>query len=459
MLDDMLEFIETLPRGPVWRAPTPQAKAALREPLPVHGQPLASVHDQFCESILPFHGGNCHPGFLGWVQGGGTPVGMLADMLASGMNANVGGRNHIAVEVERQIAQWMAQLFAFPDTANGLFLTGASQANFVALVIARNRMLGDGVRRTGLEGRSLVAYASAEVHGCVPRAMDMAGIGSHNLRRVPVGNGGGIDLSLLRAMVAGDLAAGFLPFMLVGTAGTVNTGAVDDLDGMADMAKEFSVHFHVDGALGAMGVLSSQHAPLFAGIERSDSLAFDFHKWGQVPYDAGFLLVRDAQWSLDSFGSDDAYLTRTSSGLAAGDAWPCDYGPDLSRGFRALKTWFTLKTYGTAALGDVIARTCQLASYLANRIRREPQLQLLAPVRLNIVCFAYKADTCEAQDALNVALVEALHVDGRVAPSLTIIGGRKAIRAAFVNHRTTVADVDALVDRLLELSDERPTSC
>jgi aromatic-L-amino-acid/L-tryptophan decarboxylase len=189
-------------------------------------------------------------------------------------------------------------------------------------------------------------------------------------------------------------------------------------------------------------MLAPDLAPRLAGLERADSVAFDFHKWGQVPYDAGFILVRDGTLHRDTFAAPAAYLRRETRGLAAGSPWPCDFGPDLSRGFRALKTWFTLKVHGTEALGAMISRSCALARYLAERIEESPELELLAPVSLNIVCFRYRAGD---SDAVNAGIVADLHESGIVAPSTTTVGGRLAIRAAIVNHRTGPGDIDALI--------------
>ncbi|NTF40912.1 pyridoxal-dependent decarboxylase [Rhizobium rhizogenes] len=461
MLDDMLDHLQTLGTKPVWQQPPSSARASFDAPLPFEPSDLADVHAIFRDDILPYGSGNIHPGFMGWVQGGGTVAGMLAEMLAGGLNANLGGRDHMPIEVERQIIRWTRQIFSFPDTAGGIFLTGASQANFVAVQIARCRKLGVDVRATGLpEDSRLVAYTSSEVHGCVPRAFEMSGIGSNQLRRIAVDGAGQIDIEALEQAILRDRQEGHTPFLIVGSAGTVNTGAVDDLLALRRIADTYDLHFHVDGALGALGVLSQDLAPLFAGIETCDSLAFDFHKWGQVPYDAGFLLVRDSAWQRQTFASDAAYLSRASSGLAGGDWWPCDYGPDLSRGFRALKTWFTLKTYGIKALGDAMSANCQLARGLAQRIEREPALRLLAPVKLNIVCFAYAGIDGKAAPAINSHIVEHLHAEGRVAPSVTILNGQPAIRAAIVNHRTQQADMDALVHGVLTLgSRQELTQC
>jgi glutamate/tyrosine decarboxylase-like PLP-dependent enzyme len=236
------------------------------------------------------------------------------------------------------------------------------------------------------------------------------------------------------------------------SAGTVDIGAIDDLGAIAALCREQDLWFHVDGAFGALAMLSPSLAPLLDGIEHADSIALDFHKWGQVPYDAGFLMVRDGASHRDAFAAPAAYLRRETRGLSAGAQWPCDLGPDLSRGFRALKTWFTLKTYGTEALGAVIARCCELAKYLEGRILGEPRLELLAPVNLNIVCFRYRADDA---DEVNGEIVVKLQESGIAAPSTTVLGGALAIRAAIVNHRTDVADIDRLVSAVLEFGARR----
>jgi aromatic-L-amino-acid decarboxylase len=448
MLDDMLDHLETLDTQPVWQAPPPQARGAMAAPLPLDATDLADTHAIFRETILPYGSGNLHPGFMGWVQGAGTPVGMLAEMLAGGLNVNCGGRDHMGIAVERQIVAWMRELFGFPASADGLFLTGTSQANFVALLIARTRACA-AVRRAGVAAAPrLLAYASAGVHGCLPRALEMAGLGSDALRRIATDANGRIDVAALRRQLRADRAAGFHPFLLVGTAGSVDIGAIDDLHALADVAAREALHFHVDGALGALGIVSDAIAPLLAGIERADSLAFDFHKWGHVPYDAGFLLVRDGAWQRDTFAAEASYLTRAETGLAAGERWPCDLGPDLSRGFRALKTWFTLKTYGLKALGAAMEANFRLAQALAARVAAHPDLVLRTPVALNIVCFGFARRGVEDGD-LNRRIVERLHAAGRVAPSITLLDGVPAIRAAFVNHRTTSRDVDALIEGVL----------
>ena len=448
MLEDILDYVEKIRDRPVWQPMSKPVRAVFRSPLPRLPTDLSAVHQEFLRNVLPYAGGNVHPGFMGWVQGGGTPVGIVAEMLAAGLNANLGGRDHAPVEVERQIVQWTREIFAFPETATGLFVTGTSMANFLATVIARDAAAGFAVRCAGVAaaGGRLRAYASAAAHGCIARGLDLCGLGSDSLRLIPAGTHHRLDIHALQQVIESDRAAGFVPFMAIGTVGTVDTGAIDDLSAIAAVCRREKLWFHVDGAFGALAMLAPDLAPRLNGIELADSLAFDFHKWGQVPYDAGFLLVRDGVLHRKAFASAAAYLSRSERGLAAGAPWLCDFGPDLSRGFRALKTWMTLKVFGADALGAAISHTCAVARYLERRIAGTPELELLAPVALNIVCFRYRA---EDADRLNAKLVVELQESGIVAPSATVIGGRTAIRAAIVNHRTTWADADALIDAVL----------
>lgn len=448
MLDDILDYQQHLRERPVWQPIPDAARSRFHEPLPAQPTGLAAVHATFMRDILPYAVGNAHPGFMGWVHGGGTPVGMLAEMLAAGLNANLGGRDQMPLEVERQITRWMAELFGFPATAAGLFVTGTSLANFIAVLVARAAALGPDCRREGVaaHGGHWVAYTSAAAHDCIAQAMDMAGFGSTALRRVPVNERHELDIPALEQAIAQDRRAGFVPFLLVGTAGTVDVGAIDDLTALADIAAREQLRFHVDGAYGALAMLAPELAPRLKGIERADSIAFDFHKWGQVPYDAGFILTRDADLQQAAFAAPVAYLRRETRGLAAGSPWPCDFGPDLSRGFRALKTWFTFKVYGGERLGRMIAATCQLARYLARAVESRPELELLAPVALNIVCFRYR---CADADRVNAAIAADVQESGLAAPSTTRLHGRLALRAAIVNHRTTARDLDALLAAVL----------
>jgi aromatic-L-amino-acid decarboxylase len=453
MLDDMLDHLQGLREGPVWRPMDEAARGAFHSPLPRVGEGIAAAHADFMDQVLPYAAGNSHPRFMGWVHGGGNLAGMLAEMLAAGLNANLGGRDHAPVEVERQVARWMAELFGFPAGASGLFVTGTSMANLIAVLAARTHALGVDCRVDGVgeRGAGLTAYASEAAHGCIAKALDIAGLGSAALRKIAILADGAIDTAALAEAVAADRAAGLDPFLIVGTAGSVDTGAVDDLTVLADIAARERLWLHVDGAFGALAALAPELKPLLAGIERAQSIAFDFHKWGQAPYDAGFVLMRDAKAHSDAFASIAPYLQRRPRGLAAGEPWLCDFGPDLSRGFRALKVWFAFKAYGAEAMGEAIAATCRAARALGARVDAEPELERLAAVPLNIVCFRYSNGNPLTIDALNAEIVVRLQEAGLFAPSTTTLGGRLAIRAAIVNHRTTREDALALADEVLKL--------
>ncbi len=278
--------------------------------------------------------------------------------------------------------------------------------------------------------------------------MELSGLGSANLRKIGVDSAGRMDVARLKKAIADDRSSGLSPFLIVGTAGTVNTGAIDPLEDISKVARAERLWFHVDGAIGALAAFSPALRPLIAGIEASDLVALDFHKWGHVPYDAGFLLVRDPAVHRQAFANPAAYLQRAARGLAAGETWPCDLGPDLSRSFRALKTWMTIETLGTDRMGDAMLANCLTARYLSEAVQRSALFELKAPVALNIVCFGVRG----AGGNVNRELVLDLHETGVAAPSWTEIDGEPVIRCAIVNHRTTRADIDRMMACLTDLA-------
>ncbi len=443
MMDDMIDHLAGLRDAPVWQPMPDEVRQSFTTPLPQTAQAPEAIYETFRQTIQPYVTGNTHPRFMGWVHGGGNPVSMLAELLAGAMNANCGGRDHAGIAVERQVIAWAAAMLGMPAATCGVLLTGSSMANFIAVLCARYKALGPAVRTAGVPP-NLTAYASTGAHRCIPGAFDMAGFGSNALRKIATDGEYRIDIRSLEAAIAADKAAGKIPFMLIATAGTVDIGAIDNLHAVADIASREQIWFHVDAAFGALAALSPVLAPQLDGIARADSVAFDFHKWAQVTYDAGCILVRDRELEFATFSQSTNYLA-AAAGLAGGQPWPCDLGPDLSRGFRALKVWMTLSTYGAPALGLIVDHTCALAQHLAQRIISSGTLELAAPVPLNIVCFGVLG----YGDVATESLVADLQIAGLFAPSTTIIGSRTVIRAAIVNHRTTAADIDALVDEII----------
>src|SRR5882672_964723 len=379
--------------------------------------------------------------------------------MAAAMNANVGGRDHGAVHVERQVLSWCRQLFGFPEGASGLLVSGTSMATLIGLTVARNAAVGADVRTTGVAGVAgrLVGYTSSESHSSVKRAFEILGLGSNALRSIPVAADFRMDVDRLGEAIAGDREQGLTPFCVVATAGTVNTGAIDDLGAVADLCAGQGLWLHVDGAFGALAVMSDSLKPALAGIERADSLAFDFHKWMHVPYDAGCVLVRRGDLHHAAFAMHAPYLAPQQRGLAGGEPWFCDFGPELSRGFRALKVWFALKEHGTRKLGQAIEDNCRLARDLGAQVAAHRDLELLAPVALNIVCFRLtQAGLAPADlDRLNTDIVADLQESGLAAPSTTRLGGRTAIRVNITNHRTRPADLTVLIDAILAIGHRR----
>ncbi len=452
-LDVAIDYVRTVRERPVWRPVPENIRESLNEPLPLEQRSIEDVCADFRDLILPYATGNIHPRFFGWVHGAGLASGIIAEMFAAAMNSNCGGRNHGAIYVEDAVIRWCEDLFSFPPDASGLLVSGTSMANLIGIAVARNSRERGDIRALGLKhyGRPLVAYASEQAHDSVLKAMEVLGLGSESLRKIPVGFRFSIDLAMLRKAVAADRSAGIEPFCIIGCAGTVNTGAIDPLNELASFCADEKLWFHVDGAFGALAIASESLRSRLAGIERADSLAFDFHKWPQIQYDAGCILVRQGDLQRAAFSMRPAYLHHVDRGLGSGEDWPCDYGPELSRGFRALKIWFAFREHGLRKIAAVIERNCQQARYLADRVASIPELELLAPVDLNIVCFGFRVPGFSEPelDALNEEIVADLQESGAAAPSTTRVSGRLAIRVNITNHRTRFSDLDVLVDTVL----------
>jgi aromatic-L-amino-acid/L-tryptophan decarboxylase len=452
--DQGLAHTRDVRERPVWH-PTPEAVQKLfRECLPRDGQPIRAVLARFEEAVLPFGTGNTHPRFWGWVHGSGNVAGVLGEMLAAFMNCNAGGRDHIATYVERQVVEWSKEMFAFPSTASGILTSGTSMATLIALAVARDAKADADVQKRGMVAAgALVGYASAEAHRSIAKSFDLLGLGSDALRLVPVDEDYGIRVDRLAEMVEADCAGGRLPFLVAASAGTANTGAIDNLGRLVSLCRANHLWLHVDAAFGGLAILTPEFQPQLAPIAEADSIAFDFHKWLHVPYDAGCVLVRDATAHRRAFAARPDYLAGQAQGLAGGEPWFCDFGPELSRGFRALKVWFTLKTHGINRFAELIARNCAQARHLGALVERNSELELLAKVSLNIVCFRFVTDglTETALDALNSRIVVELQTRGIAVTSSTRIAGKMAIRAAITNHRTTTHDLDVLIAESLRL--------
>ncbi|MEV0628808.1 pyridoxal phosphate-dependent decarboxylase family protein [Nonomuraea wenchangensis] len=440
-----------VPDGPVWQ-PVPDGERAWLsgQELPADGRPLADLLADVRAHVLPHPMGNGHPRFFGWVNSPPNPAGVLVEPLAAALNPSCAGGDHAGPHLERAVVRWLAELTGFPHPPGGGLLTsGASMATIVCLAAARQRAArADGwdAREEGLAGRPpFVLYVTEEGHSCLHKAAQLLGLGARNVRTVPVDAAYRMDVAALRAMVAEDLTAGRRPFCVAGSAGTVNSGAVDPLDAIADVAAEHGLWFHVDGAYGALGVLAEGAAPHYAGLDRADSLALDPHKWLGVPVGCGCALLRDPGAARAAFSLVPSYLVDENAGDLG---WLAEYGPEQTRPFRALKTWATLSSLGRSGVVRLVERTTGLARTLAEMVERAPDFELLAPVVTSITAFRHTPARSGDLDGLNRAIPFAVQARGNAFLTGTRLGGRDALRACFLHPDTTQRDLEILLDEI-----------
>jgi glutamate/tyrosine decarboxylase-like PLP-dependent enzyme len=428
------------------------------EPVPEEGRPFEEVLAFVREQVMPFPMGNSHPRFYGFINATADPVGIFADFLASSMNPNCWGGDHAATHVEQSAMRWLSQMLGFPAEAEGILVSGGSMANFTALSVARRAMTPGNVREDGLAGPGrprLTVYASDQVHHCVDKAVDLLGIGTQQLRKIPSEADFRIPLEALEAAIAADRSEGFLPAIVVGNAGTVNTGAIDPLDRLADLCAREKVWFHVDGAYGALATIVPALHPLFAGMERADSIAADPHKWMYVPYEAGATLVRQPGRFSATFRRFPEYLAQDPESPFPGPAWFAERGVELSRGFKALKVWMGLKVHGRKAYAAQIENDVRLARFLAAEVDRRPDFERLAEPVLSIANFRYRPRDRHLADAeldrLNRRIINRLVAGGAFFLAPTILKGRTALRVSITNFRTREEDLLALLEEVERL--------
>lgn len=461
MVDDALDYIQSAGERPVWNPVPADVAERLKAPAPTGPSSPSDVYDEFQANILPYNLHTNHPRFWAWYMGSGTVMGAMADFLAAVLNPNVGGINHVAPRVEQQVIGWINDMMGFPQSASGILTSGASMANFTALTVARNTNGGYDVRREGVLAAPgpLTVYASTEIHSCNQKAIETLGLGSNGLRKVAVKDDYTIDLDALENQVAQDRKAGMVPFCVIATAGTINTGAIDDMNAIADFCAQEGLWFHVDGAIGAVAVLADNVRDQLSGIERADSIALDLHKWMHIPFEAGCVVIRNAAAHRDSFALVPEYLQREDDGggMASGNYWPSDFGLQLTRQFRALKVWMSIKEHGLERFGRMIARNVEQAHYLGALVEATPELELTGPIGLDIVCFRYNPgglDT-EALNSLNKKLLVKLQEGGVAAPSYTTLKGNYCLRVAISNHRSRFEDFDLMVEEVLRITTTR----
>ena len=455
MVDDLIDYWAGIREQKIWRPIPDEVKEVFDQPIPEQGQSPEEVYREFKEYIFPYNKGNVHPRFFAWIQGTGTPLGTFGDLLASGMNPNTAIGEHSAMYVDRQVVNWCKELMNFPSEASGILVSGGSMANITALTVARNSFGEEKIRQKGLKAASgqLLIYCSVETHSCIQKAAEIIGLGTDAVRKIGVNERFELDVEQLRAQLENDLQAGFHPFCLVGTAGTVNTGAIDPMVELLEISRAYGLWFHVDGAYGALGKLDPNYADALRAIEEADSLAFDLHKWLYVPYEVGCTLIRDAKKHRDSFAITPNYLLQEKRGLSGGLDSINNYGFELSRGFKALKVWMSIKEHGRAKYAAIIAQNNRHAAYLAELVEENPYLELTAPLSMSITCFRMIQPGWgeEALQALNKEILLRLQEEGIASPSSTILNWKYTLRIANVNQRTQREDMDLLVREVLRI--------
>lgn len=449
-----MAYLTSLPGRPVSRRVGPrEMAAALDEPLPEVGSDPAAILAEWFERAQPGIVASGGPRFFGFVVGGTTPAALAGDWLASALDQNAGRwlESPAAAQTELAVLRWLKELFGLPAGWHGAVTSGATMSNLVGLAAARQwvgQRLGFDPARDGLGGYlPIPVLSSTEIHVSVRKALGTLGIGRETVRRLPARDGV-IDLDALDAAL--NETSG--PVIVVANAGEVNTGAFDPLVPIAARcaAHPAGAWLHVDAAFGLFAALAPSHAHLLAGIERADSVAADAHKWLNVPYDSGFAFVRDGEALRGAFATSAAYL---APGADAG--WdPESHVAEMSRRFRALAIWCALKAAGRAGYRAIVERCLANAAAFAAWIEATPGLELMAPARLNIVCFRVTPAgwSAEATDELNRAAVAALQADGRAFVSGTVWRGRAAIRAAFDNWATGHADVAILREAVVDVA-------
>ena len=465
VVDLIAEHLTTLPDRPVFR-PVPPAFSEwfLQSSMPQAGESADSILQEFAERIEPYPMGNGHPRFYAWVNSPPTPVGIFADALAAAMDPSCAGGNHAAIYVEHAVLNWFRDLLGFPPASMGLLVSGGSMANLTGLAVARHVICersGIAVRQAGLQRmeRPLVLYIGAEGHGCIRKAAELLGIGGDYTRVVPSDSALRIRPDALEETVRADLQSGLRPFAVAASAGTVNTGAIDPVEEIAEVCGGHGLWLHIDAAYGGPALLSTDYGEqLKSALSLADSIALDPHKWLYVPVEAGLVMVKNGEAMRDAFSHVPPYL-RTDGSLTGvgGPPWFSEYGFQQTRGFRALKIWMALKYHGIEGYRRLIDHDISLARHLASLIEAAPDMEMLAPQNLSIVCFRYAPPSLGGDDeqlnALNKRLLETLQLSGEAFLSSTLLHGRFALRACIVNHHARRQDIDFLVQLVREIGE------
>lgn len=454
MVRDMFDYMKEIPTQSVWTPMPDHVKTAFLQPVPFLPQRTAEIYQEFKDLILPYNKGNAHPRFWGWAIGAGSPLGVMAELLATAMNPDICMGGHAPMYVEEQVIEWMKTIMDFPASAGGTLVSGASMANLTALIVARNNTGAGVIRENGMmqtQENKLVMYASAEVHSCVKKAAEAMGIGRNGVRLIKADESYRMKTDELLRQIKEDIEKGLQPFCVVATVGTVNTGAIDPLETIRSICDEYGLWMHIDGAFGALAKLVPQYHNVLHYLNAADSVAFDLHKWMSMPIGCGCVLVKDQEVYRRSFSLQSDYLKHFNSGVAAGPDPTFNYGLEMTKPFRALKVWMALKEHGIHKYANVIEKNIAQAFYLEHLIKETNELEVMAPVALNIVCFRFNPRGVEEPvlDQWNQAILLAVQESGCAVLSHTLLQGKFVLRVALLNHRTQKEDLNWLVGHII----------
>jgi len=463
LVDQIAEFLDGVRDRPVTRDSSPSAlrKLLKSDDLPARGTPANELFEEVSDLLFDHSLLNGHPRFWGYITSSPAPIGALADLLASTVNPNVGAAilSPIASEIEAQTVRWIADLIGFPRNCGGLLVSGGNMANFVGFLAATKAKATWNLKEDGFRssGKQLVAYVSAETHTWIDKAAELFGLGKNAIRLIPVDSGQKMDSAALESKIKADVANGYLPFLVIGAAGTVGTGAVDPLQTIAEICRKYDLWFHVDGAYGAPAAALPDADEDLRALSQADSIALDPHKWLYTPLEAGCILVREPRHLVDAFSHHPAYYN-----FAGGEDDPQinyhEYGPQNSRGFRALKVWLALRQVGREGYVKMISDDIALSKALFRAAELRPQIEA-GTQNLSITTFRFVPKGLDASieenrpylDDLNLEILNQLQRGGEVFVSNAIVDGDYFLRACIVNFRTTLTDINALLDIVVRI--------
>ena len=451
MVDDLIDYWKGIREEKTWKPIPDEVKTFLDSPLPEQGKDPHEVYEEFKQYIFPYNKGNVHPRFFAWIQGTGTPLGSFADLLASGMNPNTTIGEHAAMYVDRQVVNWCKELMNFPSEASGILISGGSMANITALTVARNSVGVEKIRQKGLKAASaqLLIYCSVETHSCILKAAEILGLGSEGVRKIQVNDRFQLDTTALRTQIEADLKTGFLPFCIVGTAGTVNTGAIDPMQELLEISKEYGLWFHVDGAHGASAILVPSESHKVKGIERADSLIWDAHKMLRVPALCTAVLFRNQHHQWNCFHQKGSYVFHDSQVVGI-DSMP--FTIECTKSALGTKLYWSFALEGEQAIRDFIAHSFTQAKELYTLLQNHPDFYCPYPPASNILCFQYKPEVLTNQEQLALRY-EIINSSPFYITSCEV-KGKRYLRVVLLNPLTQRSDFIALIKAIEQCAEK-----